>query len=401
MTGVLSGTEGAVTFLHALGRLLESGAPGESEAGGEESIDEIHAALQSLLRHNAFPTFTFRLGEVEYEGEILEELRSWPWCSRLPAAGVERLEITPGTTREDMQGFAQEVVSRLYLSDDGAALMELRGQSGIRYARTAASHPDSTEAVAPPPLAVGLEEEAKTLEWLNGEVLDHGVVPADESAAVVRLLSVAMHSEREVVIPLVELKSVDQYTTSHSMNVSCLSMALAEYLQYSRTDVCAIGEAALLHDVGKTRIPLEVLNKTGKLTPSEWALMQTHTVEGARILLASSGHMELAAVVAYEHHLSWKGDGYPELSVPRQPHPVSRLVQVCDVFDALRTRRPFRPPWPHDRAVEYLRSKAADTLDPEYVDAFLSMIRQWEPRQVALDAEEPDKEPSSAVTLPV
>ena len=230
--------------------------------------------------------------------------------------------------------------------------------------------------------------EAEAVAWLSGEVAEHGVVPAREASTVVHLLSVAMHSEHDVVVPLVQLKNVDQYTTSHSINVACLSMALAEHLRYCSVDVRAIGEAALLHDVGKTKVPLEVLNKKGKLTPSEWKLIQQHTVEGARILLASGTEMELAAMVAYEHHLSFNGEGYPELTFKHQTHEVSRLIQVCDIYDALRTRRPFRPPWPAVRAIKFLEEKSGDHVDPQYVSPFLQMIEDWEPRQVELETDE-------------
>jgi len=152
--------------------------------------------------------------------------------------------------------------------------------------------------------------------------------------------------------------------------------------------VRAIGEAALLHDVGKTKIPLEVLNKKGKLTDSEWKLIQSHTVEGAKILLASGAGMDLAATVAYEHHLSFDGSGYPMLVFPRQTHEVSRLIQVCDVYDALRTQRPFRPPWPADRTIKFLQDKAGTHLDPQYVPSFIQMIADWEPRQVLLEGDE-------------
>jgi putative nucleotidyltransferase with HDIG domain len=383
-------------FLIALGRLLDVTAP---EAGNADdraaATGDLQAALRTLLRENAFPSFAFRLGEVEYEGERLDELRSWPWGARLPEAGVERLNITPGTTREDLDGFVDEVISRLFLQEDGASIRELRGQTGIRFGEIAPTEGEAGAMADPPPLRFGLEAEAEAVAWLTGEAAEHGVVPTDEAATVVHLLSIAMHSESELVLPLVQLKSVDQYTTTHSINVSCLSMALAEHLRYASTDVRAIGVAALLHDVGKTKIPLEILNKQGKLTDDEWKVIQRHTVDGARILLASAGQMELAATVAYEHHLTWKGDGYPELAIPRETHPVSRLVQVCDIYDALRTRRPFRPPWPHARAVEFLNARSGDQSDPEMVEAFLAMIRQWEPRRVEID-EEPLAEGAAA-----
>ncbi len=367
-------------FLAALGRLLDlvSGEEPDSAIRSEASED-LDKALAGLLRQNAFPSFTFRYGEIEYEGELMEELRSWPWSLRFPEAGVDRLDITPGTTREDMDGFVDEVLSRLLLKE-GASVKELHGSSGIRFTELNTTEEGEGTALRGSPATFDFNAEAEAMAWLNGEVATRGIVPVSEAAAIVQLLSVAMHLESNIVLPLVELKNVDQYTTTHCINVSCLSMAVAEHLRYSSGDVRAIGEAALLHDVGKTKIPLEILNKPGKLTPDEWKLIQSHTSEGARILLASSDRMELAAIVAYEHHMDWTGGGYPEVTTPRQPHPISRLIQVCDVYDALRTRRPFRSPWPHDKAVEFLRTHAGQKFDPEYVDDFLSMIGRCEPR---------------------
>ena len=381
----------AAIFLTALGRQLSvMSLYGPGHNAREEGMDKLTSELTALLRGNAFPAFTFLDGDVVYEGHVLSELRHWEWSIKLGQVGIERLEVGPGTTRDALEGFLEEAHGRMSLEGEGASFQEMDGQSAIRFGGVTLD-PDEAEGAEETyhdPLALSLNDEAEVIQWLHGEVDLHGVVPADEAAAVVKLLSVAMHSEHDVVVPLVQLKSVDQYTTSHSINVSCLSMALAEHLNFVSTDVRAIGEAALLHDVGKTKIPLEVLNKKGKLNDSEWKLIQGHTIEGAKILLASGAGMELPATVAYEHHLSFNGEGYPELTFKRQTHEVSRLIQVCDVYDALRTRRPFRPPWPADRTIKFLEEKAGTHLDPEYVSAFIQLIGNWEPRQVDLESEQ-------------
>ena len=381
----------AAVFLTALGRQLSvMSLYGPGHNARTEGMDKITNELTMLLRGNAFPAFTFLDGDVLYEGHVLSELRHWEWSLKLGEVGIERLEVGPGTTRDALEGFLEEAHARMSLEGEGASFQEMDGQTAIRFGGVTLDpdEADVEEESHHDPLALSLEDEAEVIQWLHGEVDLHGVVPADEAAAVVKLLSVAMHSEHDVVVPLVQLKSVDQYTTTHSINVSCLSMALAEHLNFVSTDVRSIGEAALLHDVGKTKVPLEVLNKKGKLTDSEWVLIQGHTVEGAKILLASGASMALPATVAYEHHLSLNGEGYPELTFKRQTHEVSRLIQVCDVYDALRTRRPFRPPWPATRTVKFLEEKAGTHLDPEYVSAFIQMIGNWEPRQVDLESEQ-------------
>ena len=381
----------AAAFLIALGRQLSvMSLYGPGHRAREESLDKLTAELGMLLRGNAFPAFSFLDGDVVYEGHVMGELRHWEWSIKLAEVGIERLEVSPSTTREALEGFLEEAHGRMSLEGEGASFREMDGQTAIQFGGVTLD-PEEAAADEEPlrdMLALSLDDEAEVIQWLHGEVDLHGVVPAEEAAAVVKLLSVAMHSEQDVVVPLVQLKSVDQYTTTHSINVSCLSMALAEHLNFVSTDVRSIGEAALLHDVGKTRIPLEVLNKKGKLTDAEWKLIQGHTVEGAKILLASGAGMELPATVAYEHHLSFNGEGYPELTFKRQTHEVSRLIQVCDVYDALRTRRPFRPPWPAERTIKFLEEKAGTHLDPQYVPAFVQMIEVWEPRQVNLESEQ-------------
>ena len=379
----------AAAFLIALGRQLSvMSLYGPGHRAREESLDKLTAELGMLLRGNAFPAFSFLDGDVVYEGHVMGELRHWEWSIKLAEVGIERLEVSPSTTREALEGFLEEAHGRMSLEGEGASFREMDGQTAIQFGGVTLD-PEEAAADEEPlrdMLALSLDDEAEVIQWLHGEVDLHGVVPAEEAAAVVKLLSVAMHSEQDVVVPLVQLKSVDQYTTTHSINVACLSMALAEHLNFVSTDVRSIGEAALLHDVGKTKIPLEVLNKKGKLNTSEWKLIQSHTVEGAMILLASGASMALPATVAYEHHLSFNGEGYPELTFKRQTHEVSRLIQVCDVYDALRTRRPFRPPWPAARTIKFLEEKAGTHLDPEYVPAFVQMIGTWEPRQVTLES---------------
>src|SRR5207249_759680 len=105
------------------------------------------------------------------------------------------------------------------------------------------------------------------IQRLEFEEQARGTLPLVEAEAVVRSLAVAMHGDRQMLMPLLQLKEFDQYTTTHSMNVAVLSMALAEYLGMSGGDVRAFGVAGLLHDLGKVRVPLEILTKPGKLTP--------------------------------------------------------------------------------------------------------------------------------------
>ena len=167
---------------------------------------------------------------------------------------------------------------------------------------------------------------------MQTHVRNEGSVPFLEAEAVVRSLSVAMHGDSKMVLPLLKLKEFDQYTTTHSLNVAVLSMGLAESLGCSPRDVRAMGVAGLLHDIGKIRIPLDVLTKPGKLSDEERVIMNHHPVEGARIIMQSGKDLGTAAIVAYEHHIMLNGGGYPQAALQPGVHdgepPRSRVRRV-------------------------------------------------------------------------
>ena len=145
-------------------------------------------------------------------------------------------------------------------------------------------------------------------------------------------------------------------------------------------DVRAVGVAGLLHDLGKVTIPKEILNKPGRFTPEERQIMDAHPVEGARMILTSDQQLDLAASVAYEHHIMIDGGGYPSLRYPRDCHFASKLVHVCDVYDALRTKRPYRDPWPANKVLAYIEEKSGSEFDAALANAFMAMMGEWEPR---------------------
>ena len=199
-------------------------------------------------------------------------------------------------------------------------------------------------------------------------------VPLVEAEVIVRSLSVAMHADRQVVLPLLQLREFDQYTTTHSLNVAVLAMGLAEQLNCTPREVRALGLAGLLHDIGKVHVPIEILTKPGRLTDEERSVMQAHPVEGARLIMQSGERLDLAAVVAYEHHIMLDGRGYPALRYARECAMASRLVHVCDVYDALRTNRPYRDAWSSEKTLAYLTERAGTEFDPSLVTAFVKML---------------------------
>jgi putative nucleotidyltransferase with HDIG domain len=357
----------------------------EGHPSREKAVDAAYEELDGLAVPGGHPpTFTFLDDEVVFGRERLRELKSWDWGKRLVAAGIQRLEFERKVTRDEFDGFLQEVLARLMLSSVDTSEARQMRSLGIRFGAVGLQGQDSIDPVLDAAFAslptttlrLSLGEEAETFRWLQTEVQAGGSVPLLEAEAVVRSLSVAMHGDSRMVLPLLKLKEFDQYTTTHSLNVAVLAMGLAESLGCRPKDIRAIGVAGLLHDIGKIRIPLEVLTKPGKLNDEERAIMNSHPIDGARVIMQSDEDLGMAATVAYEHHIMLNGGGYPPLHYKRECALASRLVHVCDVYDALSTKRPYRDAWPAEKTMAYLEERAGSEFDPDLVTAFIRTLRQ-------------------------
>lgn len=352
----------------------------------ERAVDRSFAALRDLQASDPKPQFSF-LGEETVYGQIsLRDLRDWEWAARLGDAGIQRLEFEPDVTREEYEDFLEQVLARLTLTAIESAEARTTRPGSIKFGAIGVkgetkSLTDIVDAKVPvATIAFSLEEEAAAVQWMHGEVGERGMLPLAEAEAVVRSLSLAMHGEQRMLMPLLDLRAYDEYTTTHSLNVSVLTMALAEYMGLAARDVRTFGVAGLLHDLGKVRVPQEILNKPGKLTDEERAVMQQHPVDGAKIILTSDRELDLAAAVAYEHHIMIDGGGYPHCHFRRSCHPASVLVHVCDVYDALRTNRPYRAAWESAKVLSYIEERAGSEFDPEVAKKFVRMMKELEDR---------------------
>lgn len=392
----------------------------EGHPSRERAVGNVHEKLQLLQEEDESATFTFLGGEIVYQGRPLRELKGWDWSHRLAGAGVQRLEFTGPVSRDDLEVFLDDVFSRL--SDEGVSTAERRQTrpTNIRYGVVSLDSDEgdaeqqARRRLVTATLAFNLKDEAEAIDWVHDELEKRGDLHLLEAEAIVRSLSVAMHGDQAFMIPLLHLKRYDQYTTTHALNVSVLAMALAEFIGLGPREVRSFGIAGLLHDIGKTRVPDEILNKPGKLSEEERQVINSHTVEGARIIMEED-FLDLAAVVAYEHHIKLDGSGYPDLTYPRACHQASDLVHVCDVFDALRTDRPYRDAWPMEKVLDYLEEGGGSEFDPDLALAFVQLMRQESTRVAEIEHEEeplplgqteasgsgtPDEAPSTAAGGP-
>jgi putative nucleotidyltransferase with HDIG domain len=377
-----------VFFLNALAQALSTlnlytpGHPVRARA-----VAACHARLRELQTGDATPLFSFLGDDVIYGTQSLHEMRQWQWAARLSAAGVQRLEFTGRVTEAQLEEVLDHLLARLGGAGEGDV-----GSGTVRFGavglREDAARPEADgqpARPAVPELGYPLVEEVTAMRHLLAGAARDGVVDGDTARAIARSLVAVRPRDGGKVIPIVRLASFDEYLVSHALNVASLGAALAEALGMGRGAVQAAAVAGLLHDVGMTRVPREVTGKN-QLTPEERRLVEDHVRVGARMILQTAPALEVAAIVAYEHHLRPDGRGYPVLGRARTPHPHGQLVRICSVYHALTASRFHWPAWDRDRALTYLEGRAGEEYDAEMVRVFAALIRA--PQTCLLPVEE-------------
>ena len=237
-----------------------------------------------------------------------------------------------------------------------------------------------------------LIESAQILENISNEELSR-VMEVYEAVKKNRRLQVVGLSEivggfinifagyADPLLTLVPLRNMDEYTFTHSLNVCLLNLAQATALGIEGQLLHDIGLSAMLHDVGKLFIPEEVLNKPGALDEKERLLIQEHPVRGAEYLLDNPGVPRMAVLNAYEHHLRFDQRGYPHVKNEWQQNLCSQLTSISDVYDALRTKRPYREPVELNVALYNMEQWAGTQLHPHLVENFLRLMKKVTPEK--------------------
>ena len=388
----------ATRFLTAFAQALaKMSLYAEGHPARAGAADASLAQLRELQKVDPAPRFSFLGRSVVYGDRALRELSDWDWSAKLSGAGVQRIEFPASVEPEEYRSFLEEILTNVALVAGGKVRSEAEqaqgrvtpirfGAIGVRTSQQGAAPAEDEEEPVKTQVTFDLTEEADVVSWMHGEVTANRRLPLAEAEAVVDALSNAMHQDGNAFVPLLMLKEFDQYTTTHALNVSVLAMGLAEQLRLSAREVRAYGIAGLLHDLGKVKVPVEIVQKPGALTPEELAVMRMHPVDGARLILDSDNRLDLSAAVAFEHHIMIDGGGYPTQRSRRDCHHASMLVHVCDVFDALRTHRPYRVAWETNAIVDYITQRAGTEFHPDVGRAFVSMVRERDMRHARASA---------------
>ncbi len=181
-------------------------------------------------------------------------------------------------------------------------------------------------------------------------------------------------SHNQIFINLVDIKTMDNYTYEHSLSVAILSLILGVEVRLSRDELCDLCVGAMLHDVGKIFVPLEILNKPSTLTQQEYEIIKNHTVSGYDYLFRDYSVKASSRLIALQHHEACDGTGYPKGLLASQIHKFSKIVAIADIYDAMTSDRPYRTGIQPHEVIEYIMGNAGGRFDYNMVVSFVRKI---------------------------
>jgi len=294
---------------------------------------------------------------------------------RLQQSGVERITIDRGVTLEEISTFIDAVTTIDTRNADGAdAANAFPAMPHIRVGRVTVEQKieGSLTDMATIKRLYNDAVSAAGNVWESAQT--EGRPDPTVSRTMIDGLAQAVAQNRRALLALTTLKNYDNYTFTHMVNVSILTMGQARGLGIDGPLLREFGLAALMHDIGKVKTPIEILNKPDKLTDDEFAIMKRHVVDGAEMLRATPDVPTLAPVVAFEHHLRTDGSGYPG-GVSRPSLNIgTMLCSIADVYDAMRSQRRYQEAFPTDRILAVLKRNDGKQFDQHLVRRFVQLI---------------------------
>lgn len=211
-------------------------------------------------------------------------------------------------------------------------------------------------------------------DFMSGGVTGEDV---DEIGDTTEKLIDTLSSHSDIMVNIADIKMYDDYTFHHSLSVSIMALAIGMELGLNKKQLTELGLSGLLHDIGKVLIPIEIINKPGRLTPEEFNIVKMHPIHAANHLIERKLVPPDSYYGIVGHHEKMDGTGYPRGLKGDEIHKYARILAVADVFDALTSQRPYRKPSPPSEAIEYIMGGMGSHFDEDCVRAFLRKVAPY------------------------
>ena len=230
--------------------------------------------------------------------------------------------------------------------------------------------------------AISKETQQEALNVVNNVMRDvrvgKNINSAEIKKAIGGILDDMMKSE-DAIVNLLDIKDYDDYTYTHCINVATISLMIGRKLDITKEQLFQLGEGALLHDLGKIKIPEKVLNKPGKLTEDEFGIMKKHPLYTYEILKDKGDISEISKYIAMQHHEKFDGSGYPFGLAGEKINYFARIVALADVYDALTTARSYKKAMSPYKAMQIIISGSGKHFDSKLLKGMLNTLSIYPP----------------------
>ena len=345
VTRNLEALVGALRLLHAQDESVVIGILGEEMIVGDLPMSKASSAMGELIR-------------------------------RFGALGIEKITITRPVTLEELKEFAGKF-GDLEKKFTGQELKESAAQlesPNIHVGRVKLEDrvPEDNKDARTIRRTYAEAVSVASMLWESARTDSHPDPKAAQS--MIEGLAQAVVQNRPALMALTAMRDYDNYTFTHMVNVSILTMAQARAVGIDGPLLRECGLAALLHDIGKVKTPPEILNKPDKLTDDEFEVMKRHVVDGAEMLRGTRDIPALAPVVAFEHHLRIDGTGYPAGISRPSLNLATMLCGIADVYDAMRSQRKYQQAFPSERILAVLQRNDGKQFEQRLVRRFVQLL---------------------------
>ena len=290
---------------------------------------------------------------------------------RMRGKGIEKILISEGITYGEMKRF-------VYFLAEGSGSPSEQLWESIVYGRIEGADSaggaslELTPGSTTPFILAGATEVLK--EVLVSIATQRKRSRVEEGRDIVSSVMKGLRQEGMLIERLIRLQGHDDYTVTHSLNVCILVVAQATRIGLPENRVREAGLSAMLHDIGKETTPSDILTKPGRLESGEFDRMKGHPVAGAKLLRKIDCGTELPMIVAFEHHIKYDRTGYPKVRTGEPLHVASHMTQIADVYDALRSHRPYRPSIELERTLSIMREGRGTEFEPRLFDSFVATL---------------------------
>jgi HD-GYP domain-containing protein (c-di-GMP phosphodiesterase class II) len=369
-------------FVHLNGMIRTANLYQSAHPQTRKAKQAFHEALQSYLDAQGWLTYRF-MGDLLIANDRILPRESLVYRRFLDLCQTERrigsLSFAPGVEE-------REIASVLEAFTDGVGPSLSEWMARQRLTHVTLGPPieadrQSGEAIARRAYSGTVE----AMRDIDASIRSRQPLSMEQLSTLGVLTSAMLQqivTDPGLALRLACIKSYDEYTLYHSVNVCVISIGIGVAIGLADNILRELAVAAVLHDLGKIAIPLEILRKPGVLEEPEWRIMRRHPVRGADLLSRMPGSNRLPMIVSFEHQMRYDLKGYPFVREDWTQHPFSRIVSLADIFDAMTTRRAYKQAIPTEKVLAYLRDEAGKACDPRLVTVLVQMVR-------ALPAEEP------------